>query len=294
LPRERWEWLVGLILPLRPYRCQSCPVRYWSWTPRFFAPVRSAVWLLFAFVAFALLRPATIARTAVSRPERAGDTVGVAPVATAGEEGSAPAAPTLPPARSAAGAAGPEPGAEPGSSSAAAVAAREQLAARLSAAELELAQAKQVIADSEAARSALAAELAASRQTSDSLAPAVDPPPGSAADEGAVASAVEAWAEAWAAQRLEDYLAAYSATYRPPDSSREAWIALRRERLLNPTKIELALSSMAVVVVTPTRATAQFRQRYAADSYRDEVLKRLTLSREGELWKIVEERVIEP
>ena len=61
-----------------------------------------------------------------------------------------------------------------------------------------------------------------------------------------------------------------------------------------PTRIELALSSMVVAVVSPTRATAQFRQRYAADSYRDVVLKRLTLSREGELWKIVEERVIEP
>jgi hypothetical protein len=168
--------------------------------------------------------------------------------------------------------------------------AQARLAARLSAAELELEQTRKALAAAESARRSLAAELEAARAPGATAGPAA----GSAADRSAVVSAIEAWARAWSAQRVDDYLSAYSATYRPPGSNHAAWIDLRRRRLLAPSRIEVVLSEIKVAVENERRARAQFRQRYAADSYSDIVVKQLTLDRRGDRWEIAEERVLEP
>lgn len=107
-----------------------------------------------------------------------------------------------------------------------------------------------------------------------------------------VEAAVRGWAEAWAGQRVDDYLASYSAEFRPAGGlGLDSWQAQRRARLTGPSFIELALEALAVEVTGTDRALATFRQSYRSDSYADVVDKTLEMRRETNGWKIVSERV---
>jgi MFS family permease len=105
-----------------------------------------------------------------------------------------------------------------------------------------------------------------------------------------VRSAVSAWATAWSDRSADQYLACYSARFRPPGGqSRAAWERQRRDRLAAPRFIEVAVSALQIDLIGPNRATAAFRQSYRSDTYSDEVDKALSLAFEDGLWRIVEE-----
>jgi tetratricopeptide (TPR) repeat protein len=104
-----------------------------------------------------------------------------------------------------------------------------------------------------------------------------------------VEAAVNAWAEAWAAKDLEHYLGAYSEGFTPVDgSSFSAWKETRRQRIVGKPSISVSLQDL-VVSVDGDRATAQFRQHYAAGALKTMMRKTLEFKREQGHWRIVRE-----
>ncbi len=125
-------------------------------------------------------------------------------------------------------------------------------------------------------------------------APEVPPAPTAAPDsrlQEDIALAIEAWAASWSAQDVDAYLSFYAADFQVPDqTSRQAWEAQRRQRLLAPRLIAVALKDIEVELAGPDAAVARFVQTYASPGYGDRVSKSLVMVREAGQWRIREER----
>jgi ketosteroid isomerase-like protein len=109
------------------------------------------------------------------------------------------------------------------------------------------------------------------------------------APQAEISSAVQAWAQAWSRKDLDTYFAAYTPDY-TGGQSRDAWREDRRSKILGKSSIKVNISDL-VVTVSGGRATARFRQAYAADSLSVSSRKTLTLVRNGDKWLIEKESV---
>lgn len=104
-----------------------------------------------------------------------------------------------------------------------------------------------------------------------------------------VESAVKDWAAAWAAQDMNRYLDAYSEKFTPADgSSLTKWKETRRLRIVGKSSISVSLRDLKVSV-DGDKATAQFRQYYAAGALKSTTRKTLRLQREKGHWRITHE-----
>ena len=125
-------------------------------------------------------------------------------------------------------------------------------------------------------------------------APAVAPPAaaataGAATAEKEVDSAVRAWAEAWASKDKSAYLASYGTNFDTPGTQpRKAWEDARRARIVGKSRISVKLSNLSVAV-QGSKATAQFKQDYSADSLNISSRKTLDLAKVNDRWVIVKE-----
>ena len=123
-------------------------------------------------------------------------------------------------------------------------------------------------------------------------APAVTSPAAAAstgAAEKEIESAVRAWADAWASKDMAAYLASYGTNFDTPGSQpRKAWEEARRARIVGKSRISVKLSNLSVAV-QGSKATAQFKQDYSADSLNVSSRKKLDLARVGDRWVIVKE-----
>ena len=124
--------------------------------------------------------------------------------------------------------------------------------------------------------------------------PAVTPPATAAAAPSAAAekeieSAVRAWADAWASKDMSAYLASYGANFDTPGTQpRKAWEEARRARIVGKSRISVKLSNLSVAV-QGSKATAQFKQDYSADSLNISSRKKLDLAKVNDRWVIVKE-----
>ena len=124
--------------------------------------------------------------------------------------------------------------------------------------------------------------------------PAVTPPAAAAtasagAAEKEIESAVRAWADAWSSKDMSAYLASYGSNFDTPGSQpRKAWEEARRARIVGKSRISVKLSNLAVAV-QGSKATAQFKQDYSADSLNVSSRKKLDLAKAGDRWVIVKE-----
>jgi tetratricopeptide (TPR) repeat protein len=150
------------------------------------------------------------------------------------------------------------------------------------------------------ASTAVAAAPAAPAAAAKPQAPAVEKPAEKPAEKvekprhdptPAITQTIQAWAKAWSAKNVNEYLAFYSADFRPPKGTRAEWEKTRRERVAAPKHIEVAVSGLKVTVADDTHATASFRQHYKADTLNNATTKTLTLFKSGEKWLIQQERV---
>ena len=123
--------------------------------------------------------------------------------------------------------------------------------------------------------------------------PAVTPPASPAAAPAAaekeIESAVRAWADAWASKDMSAYLASYGANFDTPGTQpRKAWEDSRRARIVGKSRISVKLSNLSVAV-QGSKATAQFKQDYSADSLNISSRKTLDLAKVNDRWVIVKE-----
>ncbi len=128
--------------------------------------------------------------------------------------------------------------------------------------------------------------------------PAVTPPPtppataaatSAAAAEKEIETAVRAWADAWSSKDMSAYLASYGTNFDTPGSQpRKAWEEARRARIVGKSRISVKLSNLSVAV-QGSKATAQFKQDYSADSLNVSSRKKLDLAKVNDRWVIVKE-----
>ncbi len=101
---------------------------------------------------------------------------------------------------------------------------------------------------------------------------------------------VRAWAEAWSARDAEAYLAFYGKDFKVPDARpREEWNEERKVRVTRPEYIKIGIDKLKVELRGNT-AKVRFQQNYESNILRNVGKKTLLMAREGQSWKIVEER----
>ncbi len=84
------------------------------------------------------------------------------------------------------------------------------------------------------------------------------------------------------------YYAAYSNHFDPQGGTLAAWKAERKDRIVGKPAITVEVRDLKVSV-HGERATANFRQYYAAGSYKATTRKTLRLQQEGDKWRITRE-----
>lgn len=101
---------------------------------------------------------------------------------------------------------------------------------------------------------------------------------------------VQSWAEAWSQRDAAAYLAFYGKDFNVPGGrDRGEWETERSERVTRPAFIKVELDRVKVRLQGDS-ANVSFTQNYASNTYRDRGRKVLTLAKQGDAWKIVEER----
>ncbi len=119
--------------------------------------------------------------------------------------------------------------------------------------------------------------------------PAAPAPASAAVADKDIEAAVRAWAAAWSAKDVSGYLSAYGKDFDTPGSqSRKAWEDDRRARIVGKSSISVKLNDL-VISGNGAKATAKFKQSYAADSLNVTSRKTLELVKAGERWVIVRE-----
>ncbi len=101
---------------------------------------------------------------------------------------------------------------------------------------------------------------------------------------------VHAWAEAWSQRDAAAYLAFYGKDFKVPGGrDRSEWETERTDRVTRPEFIKVDLDRIRVRLQGDV-ASVTFTQSYASNTYKDKGRKVLTLEKQGDAWKIVEER----
>ena len=117
------------------------------------------------------------------------------------------------------------------------------------------------------------------------------PSPGKA-ETDAVIAAVEGWARAWSSKDADGYLSYYAPNFQVPGGeARSAWETTRRDRIIKPKKIEVAVGSPKVTFDASGRAMVKFRQGYKSDTLDTSGAKTLTLVKNGDRWQILQEKM---
>lgn len=101
---------------------------------------------------------------------------------------------------------------------------------------------------------------------------------------------LKAWVEAWSARDTEAYLAFYGSGFKTPEGrARDEWVAERKERIDRTEFIKVELANLKIDLKGNT-AKIRFQQRYESNILKDVSKKTLVMSRDGQYWKIIEER----
>ncbi len=101
---------------------------------------------------------------------------------------------------------------------------------------------------------------------------------------------VQAWSQAWSQRSVKDYFSFYHQNFIPPSKmSRKRWEAYRGKRIQRPKFIEIDVIGITVKQLSPKSATAIFEQHYRSDTFKDTVVKKLSLRKEQGKWLIIQE-----
>jgi tetratricopeptide (TPR) repeat protein len=139
------------------------------------------------------------------------------------------------------------------------------------------------------------AEKPVSEKTAAGTAVAEKPSPekqGASGDTSEIIKTVNAWAKAWSDKDVTAYLAFYATDFRAPGGvSRASWEKARRERILKPKSIHVAIVSPRINAINDTHARVTFKQSYHSDAIKSNTLKTLELVKTGDTWLINQENV---
>lgn len=104
--------------------------------------------------------------------------------------------------------------------------------------------------------------------------------------------AIKNWASAWSNKDFKNYVKAYTDNYKGGKSNHRAWKEYRRSRVLRAGEIEVNIGNIHIKSRNDQRAIIDFEQAFKSPTYRDKVIKRIILTKQGNLWKINQERTL--
>jgi tetratricopeptide (TPR) repeat protein len=111
-------------------------------------------------------------------------------------------------------------------------------------------------------------------------------------DADAVLTAVNGWAKAWSSQNADAYLSYYAPNFQVPGGeTRTNWEATRRDRIINPKRIEVTIGSPKIAFDANGHAIVKFLQGYKSDTLKTSGAKTLTLVKNNDRWQILQERM---
>lgn len=106
-----------------------------------------------------------------------------------------------------------------------------------------------------------------------------------------LSQAIDVWKKAWADQDVDGYLNSYSSNFNVPrGDTRASWEELRRDRLTRPEYIKIDISNHQFVQIDEDVVEVRFRQEYKSNTFSDRTNKSLRMKREGDSWKILQEK----
>jgi len=108
-------------------------------------------------------------------------------------------------------------------------------------------------------------------------------------DPAEVKEFITSWKEAWESKDLTAYLSHYDKTFRSGKMDIEAWKGHKGKLNHKYRRIRVSIRDLRVVKVSEQKALASFKQVYEADTYKDYGLKKISLIKRGDRWKITRE-----
>ncbi len=106
--------------------------------------------------------------------------------------------------------------------------------------------------------------------------------------------ALENWKDSWENGDIKSYFDAYSDSFIPSSqTSLTRWKKKRETSLTRPKFIHIDLINPVIEMIQPGTVTITFQQIYESDRYADTVIKKLTLNREQDGWKIIREETVQ-
>jgi len=113
----------------------------------------------------------------------------------------------------------------------------------------------------------------------------------SPAEKEKILQTLQAWAKAWETQDVGSYLAHYSTGFQPEGGqTKEAWQRGREVRLAKPSWIKIELTDLQLSSPEEGQVQVWLKQIYRSDTYGDQTIKSIDLTREAGDWKIKLER----
>ena len=114
--------------------------------------------------------------------------------------------------------------------------------------------------------------------------------PAAALDTAALDQIVKNWAAAWSAKDADKYLGLYAPEFVPEGgASHQSWEKQRRDRIVKPKKITVAVSNLQFTALGADRARVTFQQEYESDALTNRATKVLELKNVNGGWRILRE-----
>ena len=115
-------------------------------------------------------------------------------------------------------------------------------------------------------------------------------------DSEVVREIILEWAKSWQNKNLDKYFSYYSANFTLGYfEDNELWKKDRIKRISSKNKIKILIKDLSTefIIGDEEKAFATFKQEYISESYSDEVIKKITLIKNNDMWLIESEELID-
>ena len=115
-------------------------------------------------------------------------------------------------------------------------------------------------------------------------------------DSEVVREIILEWAKSWQNKNLDKYFSYYSTNFTLGYfEDNELWKKDRIKRISSKNKIKILIKDLSTefIIGDEEKAFATFKQEYISESYSDEVIKKITLIKNNDMWLIESEELID-
>ena len=115
-------------------------------------------------------------------------------------------------------------------------------------------------------------------------------------DSEVVREIILEWAKSWQNKNLDKYFSYYSANFTLGYfEDNELWKKDRIKRISSKNKIKILIKDLSTefIIGDEEKAFATFKQEYISENYSDEVIKKITLIKNNDMWLIESEELID-